>query len=82
MLDMNTDLNQFFKSFRKDKVLDISELSYRLGISPTNTRRHLKKKKVITSYNKNGKFYVLPDIPKFNQYGIWTYRFVFLHLVI
>lgn len=73
-LDMNIDLNQFFKSFRKDKVLDISELSNRLGISPTNTRGHLKKKKVITSYNKNGKFYVLPGIPKFNQYGIWTYK--------
>ena len=35
-------------------------------------RRRIKDKIVIRSYNHNGKFYTMPNLAKFNTYGIWT----------
>ena len=35
-------------------------------------RRRIKNKIVIRSYNHNGKFYTMPNLAKFNSYGIWT----------
>lgn len=34
-------------------------------------RRRIKNKTVIRSYNHNGKFYTMPNLVKFNSYGIW-----------
>lgn len=43
-------------------------------VSEIAIRRKLKKSGAITSYNKNGRFYTLPHIPKFDSYGLWCHN--------
>ena len=56
------------------KVLTIAELAKILICSFITVRRRLKEWRAYTSYNKNGRYYTLPSIPKFNKNGIWTYK--------
>lgn len=72
MINNAVDLSKVLETFRAHKVMTIEELSTLLGISSRNTHNHLKKWKVITSYNQNGRYYVLPDIPKFDSHGLWS----------
>jgi len=67
-------LNQTIEDFRKKKVMTIDDLVNSMNCSTITVRRYLKQWHVITSYNKNGCYYVLPDIPKFNTYGLWQYK--------
>lgn len=60
--------------FRKKKVLMIEELSGLLGSSLVTARRRLKQWKAYTSYNQNGRYYVLPDTAKFDTYGLWRHQ--------
>ena len=72
MINSAVDLSKALEVFRAHKVMTIEPLSTLLGISSRNTHNHLKKWKVITSYNQNGRYYVLPDIPKFDSHGLWS----------
>jgi hypothetical protein len=72
MINNTVDFSEVLEPFRAHKVMTIEQLSTLLGISPRNTHNHLKKWNVITSYNKNGRYYVLPDIPKFDAHGLWS----------
>jgi len=62
------------KVFQKKKVLMIEELSGLLGSSLVTARRRLKQWEAYTSYNQNGRYYVLPDIAKFDTYGLWRHQ--------
>lgn len=62
------------KIFMKKKVLTIEELSELLGSSLITARRRLKQWKAYTSYNHNGRYYVLPDVVKFDAYGLWRHQ--------
>jgi hypothetical protein len=62
------------KVFKKKKVLMIEELSRLLGSSLVTARRRLKQWKAYTSFNQNGRYYVLPDVAKFNTYGLWRHQ--------
>jgi len=62
------------KIFKKKKVLMIEELSGLLGSSLVTARRRLKQWEAYTSYNQNGRYYVLPDIAKFDAYGLWRHQ--------
>jgi hypothetical protein len=59
--------------FRK-KIITIDVLSSRLGCSVKTARRRLKLWHAYTSYNKNGRYYTLPNIPEFDENGLWVYR--------
>ena len=59
--------------FRKKKVMKIDQLALFLERSVPTARRRLKEWKTCTSYNHNGKYYVLPDVPKFDANGLWQY---------
>jgi len=72
MINNAVDLCETLDVFRAHKVMTIEQLSTLLGISSRNTHNHLKKWKVTTSYNQNGRYYVLPDIPKFDSHGLWS----------
>lgn len=58
----------------KIKVFEIGELAYFLKCSIPNARLKIKQWQAYTSYNKNGKYYALPKVPKFNQNGLWKYN--------
>lgn len=65
------------RAFTRRKVLTIAELAKILVCSIITVRRRLKEWRAYTSYNKNGRYYTLPSIPKFNKKGIWTYKDIF-----
>ncbi|HIE54306.1 MAG TPA: hypothetical protein EYP90_03835 [Chromatiaceae bacterium] len=55
------------------KVLTIKDLQMRMMVSEVTIRRKLKKWGSITSYNKNGRYYTLLHIPKFDSWGLWNH---------
>ena len=67
---------EVFKLFKKLKVLTIIKLTAILMCSERTIQRRLKSWGTYTSYNKNCRYYTLPDIPQFNHYGIWKYNLV------
>lgn len=46
-------------------------------MSVSTARRRLVSWGAYTSYNKNGQYYTLADIPRFNEYGLWRDQGVF-----
>ncbi len=62
------------KIFKKKKVLMIEELSGLLDSSLITARRRLKQWKAYTSYNQNGRYYVLPDVANFDTHGLWRHQ--------
>jgi len=59
------------------KVVTLAELALHLNCSRRTVQRHLADWQAISSYNQNGSYYTLPDIPKFDANGLWRYRGVF-----
>jgi hypothetical protein len=72
-LDQNT-INSALKHLERIKVFTIEEIVAQLNCSIPNARLKLKEWRTYTSYNQNGRFYVLPQIPKFDPYGIWHHK--------
>jgi hypothetical protein len=62
------------KRFRRLKVLTIEQLVDLLKSSMMTARRRLKKWKALTSFNQNGRYYTLPETPRFDNHGIWEYQ--------
>ena len=62
------------KAFRKLKIATLERLMVLLLCSRRTVQRRLREWGCLSSYNHNGKYYTLPDIPRFNEYGIWTHR--------
>jgi hypothetical protein len=62
------------KRFHRMKVLTIEQLVDLLKSSVMTARRRLKKWEALTSFNQNGRYYTLPKIPQFDNYGIWRYQ--------
>lgn len=78
MKKRNVELDEHaIRTFTVRKVLTITELAKILICSIITVRRRLKEWRAYTSYNKNGRYYTLPSIPKFNKKGIWTYKDIF-----
>jgi hypothetical protein len=65
-----------FRKFRQLKIITIEELVRLLQCSAITARRRLKKWQTYTSVNKNGRYYTLPQIPVFNENGLWKYQTV------
>lgn len=59
--------------FRENVVMTIAELAAVSLYSTITVRRRLKEWGAHTSYNCNGRYYVLPEIPTFNVHGLWNY---------
>ena len=72
-LDQNT-IDAVLKHLEHVKVFTIEDLVALLRCSIPNVRLKLKKWRTYTSYNQNGRFYVLPQIPVFNHHGIWHHE--------
>lgn len=59
--------------FRRHQVMQLDQLVELLGCSVPTVRRRLKEWKTYTSYNHNGRYYVLPDAARFDAYGLWQH---------
>jgi hypothetical protein len=75
-LSMNkiSDDAKVLKVFYRRKVITVDTLSSLLDSSVKTARRRLKLWEAYTSYNENGRYYTLPDIPEFDANGLWSYR--------
>jgi hypothetical protein len=63
------------KLFNKAKVVTINELKNTLDTDYSMTvSRYLKEVGYLSSYNKAGRFYTMPHIPRFDEYGLWHYK--------
>ena len=58
----------------KAKIFNIGELASLLTCSVPNARLKLKQWQAYTSYNQNGKYYALPQVPRFDDHGLWRYK--------
>jgi hypothetical protein len=59
------------KDWKKKKLFVLEDLLEKLDCSVITVRRRLKKWNAISSYNKNGRYYTLSDIAKFDNNGLW-----------
>jgi hypothetical protein len=62
---------------RIKKVVTLAELALHLKCSRRTVQRRLADWQALRSYNRNGSCYTLPDIPKFDANGLWSYRGVY-----
>jgi len=65
------------KTFKAQKVMTVSQLAGLLNCSVPTVRNRLRTWKAYTSYNKNGCYYTLPTIPRFDEHGLWKYKGIF-----
>ena len=71
------DLTAVIRSFKKQKVVTIDQLASWLSCSVVTARRRLKAWRAYTSYNRNGRYYTLPEIVQFNDIGLWRHEGAF-----
>ena len=74
MTEQSTQEKRGLKAFRRRKALTVMELLDLFGCSLRTVQRRLKIWQARTSYNHNGRYYTLPDIPTFDAHGLWHYR--------
>jgi len=65
------------RAFKRKKVMGIVELATLLDSSIATARRRLKQWRTFTSYNHNGRYYVLETTAKFDPNGLWRYKKIF-----
>lgn len=70
----SSKLNFARSSIKKEKIFTLNKLVSILGCSSRTAQAKLKLWKAYTSYNQNGKYYTLPEIPRFNDHGIWRFK--------
>ncbi len=63
------------KVFRKEYIVKLDELFHVLDThSRMSVFRRLKPMGYLTSFTNAGRYYTLPDIPKFDKFGLWFYQ--------
>lgn len=62
---------------RLRRIATLTELALHLQCSVRTVQRRLAECKAFNSYNHNGRYYTLPEIPTFDTHGLWRYRDVF-----
>ena len=58
----------------RKKIVTLEDLANWLHCSKRTVQRRLTQLKTIRSYNRNGQYFSLEDIPKFDANGLWRYR--------
>lgn len=65
------------KAFRRRKIMTLGEVAELIHSSIHTARRRLKTWQARTSYNHNGRYYTLLDVPAFDVKGLWRWRGAF-----
>lgn len=68
------NLSAVIRSFQKEKVVTVAVLATWLSCSIVTARRRLRTWGAYTSYNRNGRYYTLPQIAEFDANGLWCYQ--------
>jgi len=67
-------IQQAQKLLKKEKVFTIDQVNSILTCSTTTARLKLREWGTYTSYNQYGKYYTMPDVPRFDENGLWRYE--------
>ena len=59
------------RRWRRKKVITLPEIMKGLRGSLRTVRRRLKAWSALASFNFNGRFYTLPELPQFDAHGLW-----------
>ncbi len=78
-MSQSSDLGaeQASKAFGRRKAMTLEEVAAFIPCSIHTARRRLKQWQAINSYNHNGRYYTLPDVPEFDGNGVWRWHGVF-----
>jgi hypothetical protein len=68
------DVTELKELFKKNIVMDIDDLMKQTSSSRMTVFRNLKEMGYTTSYNRNGKYYTLLEIAKFDDSGIFDHK--------
>lgn len=71
------DGSELRRKLRKVGIFTIAELGGWLACSTPTARRRLRQWNAFTSYNCNGRYYALPEVPEFDDNGLWGCRGAF-----
>lgn len=71
---MRDALSLLLSRWRRQKVITLCELVAELNASVRTVRRRLKKWKALASFNHNNRCYALPELPLFDDHGLWFFR--------
>lgn len=63
--------------FKRKKAMIIEQIAELLSSSIATARRRLKEWHSYTSYNHNGRYYVMQDVARFDSNGLWQYKDIF-----
>jgi len=74
MLAVAAAVEKILRKFRAAKILTIAQLTALLSCSVRTVRRRLKECVAISSYNRNGRFYTVPEVAQFDSNGLWRWR--------
>jgi hypothetical protein len=76
MIDAENE-NETLAVFQSSRTMTITQLAHHLDCSIPTVRNRLRNWGALTSYNRNGRFYALPNVAKFDEHGLWKYKGVF-----
>ena len=62
------------RRWRRKKVITLAELKQELHSSVRTLRRRLQAWGALASFNHNSRFYTLPELPQFDEQGLWFHR--------
>ncbi|MBA7619028.1 hypothetical protein ES703_26360 [subsurface metagenome] len=69
--------NKALRIFHRSRTMTVIQLADLLECSAPTVRNRLKSWGALTSYNKNGRYYALPNVATFDKNGLWKYKGVF-----
>jgi hypothetical protein len=67
-------MDRLLGKLRGVKIFTVVELACWLSCSVVTARRRIKEWDAHTSYNCNGRYYALPEVPRFDINGLWRCR--------
>ena len=68
------DIENALLALRKRKTFTVENVVSRLGCSIPTVRLKLRQWRALTSYNQSGQYYALPDVPRFDENGLWWFK--------
>jgi len=75
LLSLKESRKVLVKAFRKKYMVNLDELFHILDTrSRMSVFRRLKAMGYLTSFTHAGRYYTLPNIPKFDKIGLWFYQ--------
>jgi hypothetical protein len=74
MKSIRDPASAMLRRWRQHKVMTLTQLRQGLRASIRTVRRRLKAWQALASFNHNSRFYTLPELPQFDEHGLWFHR--------